>query len=103
PKFTLHLPPDLISRRPLPPDGPHYGVAYVFFAACAGTIKPVPPDSTGRAGSFPLGCFDAQDNRLGADSFVPGYTQIYSFEDGRTNDNPPVSGLTLDGKPIADD
>lgn len=98
--YTLKLPADIISRRPKPSIGPHYGIAYVFFAACAGTIKPIPPESTGKAGSFPFGCFDAGGNRLGADSFVPGYTQVYSFEDGRPNNNPVVNALTLDDKPI---
>jgi hypothetical protein len=98
--FTLKLPADLITRRPRPPSGPYYGLAYVFFAVCAGTIKPVPPDGTGRAGSFPLGCFDANGKRLGAESFVPGYTQVYSFEDGRPNTNPVLNALTLDGEPV---
>jgi hypothetical protein len=98
--YTLKLPGDIISRRPKPALGPHYGIAYVFFAACAGTIKPIPPESTGKAGSFPFACFDAAGERLGADSFVPGYTQVYSFADGRTNDNPVVTALTLDDKPI---
>jgi len=101
--FTLLLPQDLISRRPAPASGPHYGLAYVFFAACAGTIKPIPPSGTGRAGDFPLGCFDANGKNLGADSFVPGYTQVYAFEDGRVNNNPVVNGLTLDGKPAPED
>jgi hypothetical protein len=99
-KFTLTLPEDIISRRPAPSTGPHYGVAYVFFAVCAGTLGPVPPDSSGRAGAFPLGCFDSDGNRLGADSFVPGYTQIYSFEDGRSNGNPTVNAVLFDGESV---
>ncbi len=94
--FTLKLPSDIVTRRPPPAVGTRYGIAYVFFAACAGgTVKPVAPEGTGRAGSFPLGCFDAEGNRLGADSFVPGYTQIYVFEDGRTNPNPVATGIEL--------
>jgi hypothetical protein len=101
--FTLPLPPDLISRRPQPPSGaPYYGVAYVFFAVCAGTLGPVPPEGDGSAGSFPIGCFDAKGNRLGADSFVPGYTQIYAFSDLRPNGNPVVTSLLLDGRPLRD-
>jgi hypothetical protein len=100
PSFTLKLPDDIISRRPKPMVGPHYGIAYVFFAACAGQIKPIPPESAGKAGSFPLGCFDPEGNRLGADSFVPGYTQIYAFEDGRTNTNPVVTGFKIDGETV---
>jgi hypothetical protein len=100
PSFTLKIPDDIITRRPEPRSGPHYGIAYVFFVACAGEIRPIPVESTGRAGSFPLGCFDANGNRLGAEGFVPGYTQIYSFEDGRTNQNPVVNGFTIDGETV---
>ena len=98
--FTMTLPPDIVSRRPTPPFGSHYGIAYVFFAVCAGFLGPVKADSAGAAGAFPLGCFQDQGLtvRLGADSFVPGYTQIYSFEDGRFNNDPPVKELTFDGK-----
>jgi hypothetical protein len=98
--FPLKLPPDILSRRPKPAAGPYYGIAYVFFAVCAGNIKAIPPESTGMAGSFPLGCFDDEGNRLGAESFVPGYTQVYSFEDGRKNQNPTVNGFTIDGTSI---
>jgi hypothetical protein len=85
----------------------------VFFALCAGTIMFVPPTGNGLAGSFPLGCFadlgtactsdgDCSDGRcvhqtchaqVDATSFVPGYTIVYAFDDGRTNHNPVVDGL----------
>ncbi|NUQ75172.1 MAG: hypothetical protein HUU21_16605 [Polyangiaceae bacterium] len=104
-KFTLKLPDNLVEERPAPEFGPHYGIAYVFFAVCAGKVRPVLPDGTGRAPDFPLGCFDEAGNRLGSESFVPGYTQIYAFADGRVNQNPVIQGLTLNGKEIpgADD
>lgn len=97
PTFTLTIPDDIVTRRPPPPEGGggRYGMAYVFFAACAGELRPVAPDSDGKAGSFPIGCFDEAGQRLGAESFVPGYTQVYVFEDGRTNANPTISALTL--------
>ena len=101
--FALTLPPDLISGRPKPPPGdPEYGLAYVFFAVCAGRLGAAPPEGTGLAGSFPIGCFDAKGNRLGADSFVPGYTQVYAFSDFRPNKNPVVTSLTIDGRPLHD-
>jgi hypothetical protein len=102
-KFTLKLPDDIIARRPPPDFGPHYGIAYVFFAVCAGQVRPVLPDGTGRAPDFPLGCFDDAGNRLGSESFVPGYTQIYAFADGRTNSNPVIQGLTLNNSEIPGD
>lgn len=104
PSFTLKLPADLVSSRPVPDTGPQYGMAIVFFAACAGQLRPLTGDEgTGRAGSFPLGCFDtATGKRLDSDSFVPGYTQIYAFADGRTNANPPVAAITMDGTTLAE-
>jgi len=98
--FSMTLPADIVSRRTRPVSGSYYGIAYVFFAVCAGYLGPIPADSSGNAGAFPLGCFQdqAMTIRLGAESFVPGYTQIYSFEDGRTNADPHVTELTFDAK-----
>lgn len=95
--FSFVVPEDIVSQRPVPDAGPHYGIEYVFFAACAGTIAPADFTQTGAAPEFPLKCLDADGNAQGADSFVPGYTQIYSFSDGRSNENPPTIALTLDG------
>lgn len=106
--FTMPIPEDIISSRPAPEVGPHYGIGYVFFAACAGNLRPV-TDPGGKAGAFPFGCFDNEGRRLGAESFVPGYTQIYSFaplapgEAPPTNANPQLLGLTLDGAKIEED
>ncbi len=102
-EFSFSLPDDIISRRPEPAAGPHYGIAYVFFAACAGNL--VPTDLTSLGGEvpeFPLECHDAEGNRLDAESFVIGYTQVYAFADQRTNANPPMGGITLDGVAIPD-
>jgi hypothetical protein len=101
--FQITLPDDIVTRRPRPPTGPYAGTAFVFFAACAGTVKPIAQEGTSKAGSFPLGCFDDQGNRLGADSFVAGYTQIYAFEDGRLNAPPVVTELDFDDKTMEDD
>lgn len=95
--FTLTLPEDVISQRPKPTSGPYYGIGFVFFAVCAGTLGAAPSEGTSVAGSFPIACFDDKGNRLGADSFVPGYTQVYAFADGRTNENPVVQGIHVAG------
>jgi len=101
--FQLPIPSDIVTRRPPPAAGPYAGEAFVFFVACAGNVKPIPPEGTGVAGGFPLGCFDDTGKRLGPDSFVSGYTEIYSFADHRTNANPAIDSLDLDGTPIPDD
>jgi hypothetical protein len=101
--FTTSVPLDIVSARPTPDGGAKYGISYVFFFACAGEIKPIAVDPGGAAGFLPLGCFDSTGKRLPADSFVPGYTQVYSFEDGRRNANPVVKGLIINGVHTADD
>jgi hypothetical protein len=101
-EFTLTLPDDIISSRPAPQAGPHYGIAYVFFAACAGNLIAVPLEDpgAGQVPEFPLRCVDPEGNVLGSESFMIGYTQVYAFADQRENDNPPIDGLSLDGVPI---
>jgi hypothetical protein len=98
--FTMKLPSDLISSRPVTAGLPPYGIAFAFFLACAGHIGPAPAGdsaSTGLAGSFPVGCYAdaALTMPVGADRFVPGYTQVYAFAQGFTNKNPPVCNFSV--------
>jgi len=96
--FDLAIPDDIVSSRPRPDSGPYYGISYVFFAACAGTLRPTELESLGgEVPEFPLECIDDDGEELGADSFIIGYTQVFAFEDGRLNESPPIDGLTLDG------
>lgn len=97
PEFSLVV-PDIVSSREAPKFGPHYGIGYVFFLACAGYFDII-EENPSAASNFPIGCFDRETKQpLGPDSYVPGYTQIYSFADGRQNGLPPVTGITLDGE-----
>ena len=91
-EFQFTLPDDIVTSRPPPSQGPRYGIAYVFFAACAGQLAPATTDNPGggEVGDFPLTCLDAEGNTLGPDSFIIGYTQVYAFEDERQNQNPPL-------------
>lgn len=101
--FDLVIPDDIVTSRPRPDTGPYYGISYVFFAACAGTLRPTELQSLGgEVPEFPLECIDDNGQKLGSDSFVIGYTQVYAFEDGRLNASPPIDGLTLDGAAMPD-
>lgn len=100
--FTTTLPADIVTARDGPRFGPRYGLAYVYFAACAGETRFVEPTGEGVAGDFPLGCFDDEGNPIGAEGFVVGYTQIFVFDDGRKNQNPELVALTLDGDDLDD-
>ena len=103
--FTFQVPDDIITRRPKSFSGPHYGISYVFFVACAGQLAPgelsAPP--AGGVPDFPVKCLDGDGNPLGPESFVPGYTQVYSFDDGRTNANPVLTGVRLGDSELAID
>jgi hypothetical protein len=75
---------------------PAYGIAFVFFTACAGTLTPI---TTTDPTAIPIGCQDAAGNLLGSDDFVAGYTSIYFYTD-TLNNNPFVSGFELQGNAL---
>lgn len=91
--FTFTIPDDIITSRPPPsdPKQPRYGLAYLFFAVCAGNLVPVEP--TADAG-FPLRCLDEEGTPLGPEDFVAGYSQVYVFDEF-TNANPIVGGFAF--------
>ncbi len=100
--FSFEIPADILTSRPRPAGGPHYGLAYVFALVCGGAdvvFDLEPPEQTGAAGYFPFVCVDAEGNNLGSPAFVVTYTQVYVFEDGRTNDNPAPDRLAVYSQP----
>ncbi len=92
-QFALTLPADILSTAPeLPSDPLHYGVSYVFFAACGGAIS-----TDGRDG-FPFGCNDPSGAPVGPSDFVIGFTTIYTYEGAENqNTNPALDGVDFDG------
>jgi hypothetical protein len=94
-RFAFTMPETIIDARPPPldPRFPPYGLAYVFFAACAGQLGPPPPES---GSPFPIGCFGPDGNALGPDDFVAGYSAIYAYREFR-NRNPEVGGFAFNG------
>jgi len=94
---SFTMPADIIRPKTSENNTP-YGLAYVFFAACAGTLTPI---ETSEATAFPLGCKDDAGNLLGSDDFVAGYTSIYSYEKF-SNNNPVISGFEFNGQPLDD-
>lgn len=102
-EFSFSVSPDIISSRqpPANPDQPPYGVAFVFFAACPGTIVIKPPPDPTQLETLPIQCWK-DDNPVGADDFVLGYTQVQVFADPSvTNSNPRITGFSLDDQPLA--
>jgi hypothetical protein len=92
-EFSVTLPADLLSAAPrLASDPVHYGVAYVFFAACGGNIV-----MDGRDG-FPFGCNDDTGAPVPPSDFVIGFTTIYAYEGAENqNTNPVLDGVDFDG------
>jgi len=85
--ITSHAPSKDPTREP-------YGVSYVFFAACNGTLGPAPAGQ-----QFPAACFDKTGKQLGSDDFVAGYTAIYSYA-GYDNLNPVIQGVSFNGQEL---
>ncbi len=106
-QFSFQMPPDAITRHAPPaalPDGmpaAPYGVAFVFAIACAGHVQYVGVNESTLPPAPPLGCFDDTGAPLGANDSVFAYAQVFSFAE-RTNQNPVISSVTLNGTTITD-
>ncbi|MCA9645068.1 MAG: hypothetical protein H6718_05335 [Polyangiaceae bacterium] len=98
-QFTFSIPDDIISSRPKSkdPDLIPYGLAYVFFAACAGELGPAPEGQ-----GFPLACFDATGKQVASEGFVAGYTGAYVYDDF-TNTNPVITGFEFNDQVVFPD
>ncbi len=88
--FETTVSADIISRRPQTPGAtPKYGVAFVYYAVCAGTL--VNQEHLG----FGVDCVDRDSGEpLGAPGFVVGYTPIFVY-DGISNTNPQIADVTV--------
>lgn len=100
-QFTFTLPQDIIQTHPPVPGFPTpYGIAIAFNITCAGRVQLVERSASETGPLYmPLGCFDDQGNKLGADDFVLGFSRVYAY-DTQTNTNPVVSGVTWEGAPV---
>lgn len=96
--FVVRVPDDVVSSRPALPgaSAPAFGLGFVFFAACAGTLGPAPEEE---AREFPLACFDDAGRSLGPSDFVVGYVQVYASEDGE-NQSPALAEVQIDGRAV---
>jgi hypothetical protein len=102
-KVSVNISSTITDRPPsTDPTQPPYGLSYAFFAVCAGELKQLPPEQLQQF-DFPYGCFDQENNRLGPDDFVAGYTSIYAYRDPEiANSNPPVSGIIFKDVPATE-
>ena len=76
---------------------PSYGLAILFNFACTGTLKLLPYDpNSGNPQQIPIGCFDTNENQLGAQDFVFGFTRVYAYATS-TEVNPVIQEVDLGG------
>jgi hypothetical protein len=92
------VPEDVISSREASADADAtpYGIGFVFFAACAGTLGPA--EGAARE-EFPIACYDAAGGALGSEDFIVGYVAVEATEEGR-NGVPALGALSIDGRTI---
>lgn len=91
--FTYQIEDDALEgREPRSPGDPVRGVSFVFFTLCPGSLRYAPEREV-----FPAACIGPDGNEVDSDDFVVGYTTIAIYDDVR-NENPPITGLELDGQ-----
>jgi hypothetical protein len=101
PNFELKVPADVVDAHPKVMGSDQYGTVFAFNIACAGHLEIVPIDPSNRnPQATPIGCFDANHKQLGPDDYVIGFTEIFSFADGRANANPVIDHATLSGNAV---
>jgi hypothetical protein len=100
PSFSFHVPDDIITAHPRPASGTPFGMVVVFAIACAGHVQLVEQSAATVPPAPPLGCFDDTGAELGPDDSVFAYAQVFSFADGRTNQNPVIDNLTFAGAAV---
>ena len=101
PKLSITLPVDIIDTHPhVEGAADPYGLAVAFNIACAGHVELLPIDPNNiNPQSPPIGCFDKDHNRLGADDYVIGFTRVFAYAT-RTNANPVIDHVTFAGATV---
>lgn len=93
-RYELALPSDIITSRP-PSDQLvyPYGVAFVFYAACAGELRilrDADPEN-----DYPVSCFDPVTGEvLGQSDFEFGYYPLYAYDE-LNNSNPEITAVVF--------
>lgn len=93
--FSFRMPDGVVKERV---GSVPYGLALVFNIACAGQVR-IRERGGPNPQQVPVRCTDAEGNDLGPDDYVIGISRIYSYPD-RTNANPVVESVTVDGVPV---
>jgi len=99
-RFSFNLPESIVADHApsQDPTQPRYGLAFTFFAVCAGRLVLDPAVAAERA--FPILCLDESGEPLGASDYVAGYSSLYAFEDF-DNANPEITGFVFNGESVS--
>lgn len=99
--FPITLPADIITTHaPTPGAEAPYGVAFVFFIACAGHVRIANVDPNSQNPQLkPILCTDDDGKELSPDDYVFAFTRVYAY-DKLVNTNPVITNVTIDGAPI---
>jgi hypothetical protein len=96
-RYSYKVPASAVITRKETPDEP-YGLTIVFTVACAGRVVFKRPDLATRQ-QVPLACVDEDGVNVPPQDYVLGIHRVYIY-DQKTNENPVLQGLTVDGKPV---
>lgn len=96
-RYSYKVPASAVITRKETPDEP-YGLTIVFTVACAGRVVFKRPDLATRQ-QVPLACVDEDGVNVPPQDYVLGIHRVYVYEQ-KTNENPVLQGLTVDGKPV---
>jgi hypothetical protein len=95
PTLSFKMPAGIIIPRT--GVSPSYGLVILFNFACAGTLKLLAIDpNSANPQAIPVGCFDDNNQQLGADDFVFGFTRLYAY-DMPTETNPTITAVDVGG------
>ncbi len=96
-RYSYRVPEGAVIARKETPDEP-YGLTIVFTMACAGRVVFKRPDVATRQ-QVPLACVDEDGVPVSAKDYVIGIHRVYVY-DKKRNENPTITGLTYEGKPV---
>ncbi len=94
--FSFRMPDDAVQPR----QGTEpYGLAYVFNILCAGKVVLSQRNPEGGPQQVPLECVDEENQKLPPSDYVIGIQRVYAY-DTKTNTNPVIEKVTLDGQDV---
>lgn len=96
PTISFPIPPDAVQPRN---GSSPYGILIVFNVVCAGQVRFGQTDPGAGPQQVPIHCTDEEGTPLPPSDYVIGISRVYAYPD-RTNTNPVIEKMTVDGKDV---